>query len=95
MCCDPFPHQFYRHAKSEIATYYSQDTIKELDESAFHLPTGAEADLLAILHKLGIPPHTLSLKVGCIASIMRNLSIEKGLVKNVRVQVVGLLPNVV
>jgi hypothetical protein len=42
-----------------------------------------------------VPPHALSLKIGCIASIMRNLSIEKGLVKNARVQVVNLLPNVI
>lgn len=77
------------------ATYYSQDTIKELDDTTFHLPTGAEADLLSILHEPGVPPHALSLKKGCIASIMRNLSIEKGLVKNVRVQVVDLLPNMV
>lgn len=48
-----------------------------------------------MLYESGVPPHTLALKIGCIVSIMRNLSIEKGLVKNVRVQVVGLLPNVV
>jgi hypothetical protein len=38
--------------------------------------------------------HSLSLEKGCI-SIMRNLSIEKSLLKNVRVQVVHLLTNVV
>jgi hypothetical protein len=48
-----------------------------------------------MLREPGIPPHTLSLKVCCIASIMRNLSVEKGLVKNARVQVMELLPNVV
>jgi len=54
-----------------------------------------ETDLLAVLHEPGIPPHDLSLKVGCITTIMRNLSMEKGLVKNARVQVVSVLPNVV
>jgi hypothetical protein len=78
-----------------LATYYSQDTIKELEETTFHLPSGAEADLLSMLHESGVPPHALSLKIGCNASIMRNLSIEKGLVKNARVQVVSLLPNVI
>ncbi|KAJ6038891.1 hypothetical protein N7460_007608 [Penicillium canescens] len=76
-------------------TYYSHDTIKELDDSTFNLPTGAEADLLSVLNEPGIPPHELSLKIGAVASVMRNLSIEKNLVKNVRVQVVNLLPNVV
>ncbi|KAJ6019739.1 hypothetical protein N7499_003178 [Penicillium canescens] len=69
--------------------------IKELDDSTFNLPTGAEADLLSVLNEPGIPPHELSLKIGAVASVMRNLSIEKNLVKNVRVQVVNLLPNVV
>lgn len=78
-----------------LATYYSQDTIKELDDTTFHLPTGAEADLLSMLNESGVPPHALSLKKACIASIMRNLCVEKGLVKNVRIQVVNLLSNVV
>jgi hypothetical protein len=37
----------------------------------------------------------LLLKVGYIASIMWNLSIKKGLVKNARVQIICLLTNVV
>ncbi|GKZ85560.1 hypothetical protein AnigIFM56816_011528 [Aspergillus niger] len=64
------------HTSYKEAAYYSHDTIKEMDGSSFHLPTGAEAEP-------GVPPHNLSLEVGCVASIMRNLSIEKGLVKNV------------
>ncbi|KAN0066774.1 PIF1-like helicase domain containing protein [Elaphomyces granulatus] len=68
-------------------TYHSHDTIKELDDASFHLPAGAESDILATMHEPGVPPADLKLKVGCIASIMRNLSIEDGLVKNARVQV--------
>ena len=75
--------------------YHSHDTIKEQDEADFHLPVGAEDDLLATMQEPGVPPAALSLKVGCIASIMRNMSIEDGLVKNARVQVVSLQPNVV
>jgi hypothetical protein len=48
-----------------------------------------------MLHEPGIPPSKLSLKIGCIASIMRNLSIEKGLVKNARIQVIRLSDNIV
>lgn len=76
-------------------TYHSHDTIKELDDASFHLPVGAESDILATMHEPGVPPADLKLKVGCIASVMRNLSIEDGLVKNARVQVVSLHPNVV
>jgi hypothetical protein len=78
-----------------LVIYYSQDTIKELDDTTFYLPTGAEADLLSMLNESGVLPHTLSLKRSYITSVIRNLYIEKGLVKNVRIQVVNLLSNVV
>ena len=54
-----------------------------------------------MLHEPGIPPHKLDLKVGAICTIQRNLSTEKGLVKNARVIIqelnrysikVGVLP---
>jgi len=80
---------------TELKAYHSHDSIKELDDTSFHLPVGAETDILASMHEPGVPPSNLSLKVGCIASIMRNLSIEDGLVKNARVQVVSLHPNVI
>ncbi|CAG8811436.1 11804_t:CDS:2, partial [Racocetra persica] len=38
----------------------------------------------------GIPNHELNLKSGAICSIMRNISIEKGLVKNSRVMITKL-----
>lgn len=47
------------------------------------------------MHEPGVPPAKLTLKVGCIASVMRNLSIEDGLVKNARVQVVSLRQHIV
>ena len=37
-----------------------------------------------------IPPHRLDLKVDCICSVQRNLSVEKGLVRNARVRVTQL-----
>jgi DNA helicase Pif1-like protein len=75
-----------------IATYFSQDVIKEMDS---YIPSANERDLLSMLHEPGVPPHQLSLKVGSIASIMRNLCIERGLVKNARVRITALLRNVV
>ena len=38
-----------------------------------------------MLNEPSIPPHKLNLKVGAICTIQRNLSMEKGLVKNARV----------
>jgi ankyrin repeat protein len=50
---------------------------------------------LAMLNEPGVPPHRLQLKVGTICSIMRNLSIEKGLVKNARVRILELRRQIV
>ncbi|KAG1873565.1 hypothetical protein DFJ58DRAFT_695725 [Suillus subalutaceus] len=37
-----------------------------------------------------VPPHRLDLKKNCIRAIQRNLSVEKGMVRNARVRVVAL-----
>jgi hypothetical protein len=74
--------------------YHSRDTIKEQDVTDFHLPVGADDDLLGTIQEPVVPPAALSLKVGCITSIMRNLSIEDALVMNAR-EVVALRPNVI
>ncbi|KAN0082860.1 hypothetical protein V8E55_008655 [Tylopilus felleus] len=47
-------------------------------------------ELLAMLTHPGVPPHRLDLKVGCICSILHNLSIDKDLVHNACVQVTAL-----
>jgi hypothetical protein len=39
-------------------------------------------DFLAILSQNGILKHELHLKQGCICSLMCNMSVQKGLVKN-------------
>lgn len=48
-----------------------------------------------MLSEPGISPHELHLKVDAVCSVMRNLSVEKGLVKNVRVRVVELYRHIV
>ena len=53
-------------------------------------PTTEMLDFLALASQPGVPPHALRLKVGCLCSIMRNLSIDDGLVKNARVIVTRL-----
>jgi hypothetical protein len=67
--------------------FFSADYIKEdADDSA----NDATPDYLATLTQNGVPPHALMLKRGCICTIMRNLSVQKGLVKNARVVVHNL-----
>jgi hypothetical protein len=73
-----------------LATYLSCDSVKEMDHSTQYLPPSVHTDYLAMLNEPGVPPHQLHLKVGSLCSIMRNLCIEKGLVKNVRVRILEL-----
>jgi hypothetical protein len=65
--------------------YYSSDVIKEDSDNDDH--PDYTPDYLALLTHNGIPAHELLLKEGCICSLMRNMSISKGLVKNARVVV--------
>ena len=57
--------------------------MKENDTIVFN-HTQATPDYLVILTQNGLPLHELKLKQGCICSIMRNMSVQKGLVKNTR-----------
>jgi hypothetical protein len=40
------------------------------------------ADYFSMLYKLSIPSHKLRLKIGAIYTVVQNLSIKNGLVKN-------------
>ena len=67
--------------------FYSADRVKEDEDVPIDEAT---PDFLALQTHNGVPPHVLRLKVGCVCSIMRNLSVRKGLVKNARVIVRSL-----
>ena len=73
--------------------FYSVDSVKEDDDTllANGPPPSSLQDYLRTANENGIPPHELHLKVGSLCSIMRNLSIDHGLVKNVRVIVQRML----
>jgi hypothetical protein len=64
--------------------YYSADVVKE---NEYCDEEDLTADYLALLTQNGVPPHILRLKKGCVCSLMRNLSVRQGLVKNARVVV--------
>ena len=52
-------------------------------------------DYLSLQQENGVPAHELNLKQGCVCTIMRNLDINEGSVKNRRVVVEKLLERVV
>lgn len=64
-------------------SYYSADIVKENNEIIDDHPE-ATPDYLTLLTHNGIPAHELRLKEGCVCSLMRNMSVQKGLVKNAR-----------
>lgn len=62
--------------------------VKESDHDPFdvmHSP-----DFLNLLTHTGVPPHELHLKRGAICTIMHNMSLDKGLIKNSRVVIESL-----
>jgi hypothetical protein len=76
---------------SLLATYLSYDRAKEVENPTKEPPSTVQSDYLALINEPGIPPHTLHLKVGAICSILRNLSIEKGLLKNDEITIIVVI----
>ena len=84
--------------------YFSYDSIKdgenmekpreELSNSGLQSQI-ATPEFLHDIHEPGVPPHELHLKKSALCVIMRNLSLEDGLVKNARVVIRKLLENVI
>ena len=69
---------------SEERFYYANDSIKETTNADIseHLPI---LDYLSTKTLPGLPPYCLRVKTNCYFRLLRNLSIDKGLVKNARV----------
>lgn len=78
----------------EIVLFSSFDSMKESADLVEEMQEGM-LEYLHLLNENGVPPSILKLKTGCICSIMRNLSVEKGLVKNARVKLVDSRRNCV
>jgi hypothetical protein len=78
-----------------LETHLSCDSVKEIRNTAHHLPPTLHGKYIALLSEPGVPPHKLHLKVGTIYSVICNPYIEKGLVKNVRVRVAELHRHIV
>ena len=64
-------------------TYRSCDELKDCDDPDFRVPT----EFLHSLSPSNTPPHELSLKVGTVVMILRNLDQESGLQNGTRIQI--------
>jgi len=87
--------------------YFSYDSIKDTDEESVQVEREDRSlnttlrgqistpEFLHEIHEPGVPPHELRLMESAICVLMRNLTLEEGLVKNARVVIKKLLENVI
>jgi ATP-dependent DNA helicase PIF1 len=91
---------------TELKTYFATDTIKEAEQAhetrenprlrgPHDLDPSSLLDYYVSETPPGLPSYRLQLRKGAICRIMRNFSIDKGLVKNTRVVITSLGRHVV
>ena len=70
-------------------TYFAADSLKEIDGTGIQSPDST-LDYVARQNPQGLPNHSLTVKTNGIYRLLRNFSLDRGLVKNVRVVVTGV-----
>lgn len=75
--------------ESPARIYIAADTLQEVANAGIVQPDGV-LDYVARHSPPGMPPHTLKIKLHAVFRLLRNFSIDLGLVKNTRVVVVGM-----
>jgi hypothetical protein len=68
-------------------TYLAADSRKEVEDLGLDTPDSI-LDYVAKNTPPGLPPHSLTIKTNGIFRLLRNFSVDRGLVKNIRVVVV-------
>lgn len=86
---DSYNSLLLRRLPGDLKTYYAADRLKELDDVELPPPEGI-LDYVMRHTPPGLPPHAVSLKVGSMCRLLHNFSIDRGLVKNVRVVIMGI-----
>ena len=73
----------------EQRTYMAADCLKEVNAAGMVSPNSA-LDYVSKQTPPGLPPHTLTVKVNGVYRLIRNFSVDRGLVKNVRLIVTDI-----
>ncbi|EJD45353.1 helicase [Auricularia subglabra TFB-10046 SS5] len=76
--------------KGTARTYLAADKIKEDDAAGMPERAGATLDYAIRAHIPGFPSHSSVIKTNAVFRLLRNFSLSRGLVKNVRVVVVDV-----
>jgi hypothetical protein len=83
---DAYNETMLRSVDGAARVYLAADSLKEVDELGLTAPDSI-LDYVAKHTPPELPPHSLTIKVNGVFRILRNLSVDRGLVKNVRVVV--------
>lgn len=69
--------------------YLAADSLKEAEDANI-LPPDSLLDYVAKNTPVGMPSHSVTIKKGAVYRLLRNFSVERGLVKNARVSITQL-----
>ena len=91
---DLYNKELLKRIVGQERNYLSADSIKEAIDAGVITPDGY-IDYHKVNTPPGLPPHNLLLKVNGVYRLMRNISVDRGLVKNCRVIVKTLGSSVI
>jgi hypothetical protein len=83
---DSYNDTMLRNVEGAARMYLAADSLKEVDDMGLTAPDSI-LDYAAKHTPPGLPPHSLTIKVNAVFRLLRNFSVDRGLVKNVRVVV--------
>jgi hypothetical protein len=86
---DSYNADILRLIEGNVHTYRAADTFKEGDDLGIIPPTSV-FDFVARNTPPGLPPHALTIKTNAVFRLLRNFSVDRGLVKNTRVVVTNV-----
>lgn len=73
------------HVEGVQRTYLAADSLKEADEAGIDSTRCSIIDYVARENPPGLPPHSLAVKTNAIYRLLQNFSLDRGLMKNMRV----------
>jgi ATP-dependent DNA helicase PIF1 len=85
---DNYNAKIMKRLPGDIHTCWASDTLKNLEEDSDAVEDAEPSSILDYIAKHtppGCPPYALHMKEGAVYRLMRNISIERALVKNARV----------